>query len=45
MKYDFTAIEKKWQERWEQTDAFRTEGVDSKKHIYFYKVPSFVLEE
>ncbi len=35
MKYDFTAIEKKWQERWEQTDAFRTEGVDSKKPKYY----------
>ncbi len=35
MKYDFTAIEKKWQKRWEDEKAFRTEGPESKKPKYY----------
>ena len=32
MKYDFKSIEKKWQDKWEQENAFRSEnGGDKEK--------------
>ncbi len=34
MKYDFSAIEKKWQDRWEEADIFRASDDHSKKKFY-----------
>ena len=34
MKYDFSAIEKKWQKRWEETKAFHAENGGDKKKFY-----------
>ena len=34
MKYDYTSIEKKWQKRWDEQDAFRA-GTDYSKPKYF----------
>lgn len=42
-KYDFAAIEQKWQERWKQADLFRTEDKTDKPKFYgldFYPYPS-----
>ncbi len=35
MKYDFASIEKKWQDIWDETGAYHTEGSDSKKPKYY----------
>ena len=34
MKYDFAAIEKKWQDRWEEAGIFRASDDHSKKKFY-----------
>lgn len=34
MKYDFTAIEAKWQKRWEENKLFRSETGDDKEKFY-----------
>jgi leucyl-tRNA synthetase len=42
-KYDFQAIEKKWHERWEKADLFRTEDSTGKTKFYgldFFPYPS-----
>ncbi|MBR2894323.1 MAG: leucine--tRNA ligase [Oscillospiraceae bacterium] len=35
MKYDFTAIEKKWQKRWQDEKSFADEGTNSKKPKFY----------
>ena len=35
MKYDFTAIEKKWQKRWIDEKIFVSEGTQSKKPKFY----------
>ena len=39
MKYDFAAVEQKWQEKWEQADAFR--AVDNSEKPKFYALVEF----
>ncbi len=34
MKYDFAAIEKKWQDKWEKADIFHAEDLSPKKKFY-----------
>ncbi|MBO7341546.1 MAG: class I tRNA ligase family protein, partial [Clostridia bacterium] len=34
MRYDFAAIEKKWQDKWEQADIFHAEDLSPKKKFY-----------
>ncbi|MBE6555985.1 MAG: leucine--tRNA ligase [Ruminococcaceae bacterium] len=34
MKYDFTAIEKKWQDKWEKAGIFRAKDHDARKKFY-----------
>ena len=34
MKYDFAAIEKKWQEKWEAANIFHAEDLSPKKKFY-----------
>ncbi len=34
MRYDFTAIEKKWQDRWDESDVFHAENNSSKPKFY-----------
>ena len=34
MKYDFTAIEKKWQKKWDELDVFHAETVSEKPKFY-----------
>ena len=36
MKYDFAAIEKKWQEKWEQTKPYAAVTGDKKPKFYGY---------
>ncbi|MBO7392605.1 MAG: leucine--tRNA ligase [Abditibacteriota bacterium] len=43
IKYDFNAIEKKWQERWREADLFRVENTTDKPKFYgldFFPYPS-----
>ena len=35
MRYEFTEIERKWQEIWEQKNVYHTEGAESKKPKYY----------
>ena len=40
MKYDFAAIEKKWQEKWEQTKPYAAVTGDNKAQVLRpYRVP------
>ena len=34
MRYDFAAIEKKWQEKWEEAGVFHAKDGDSRKKFY-----------